>query len=603
MSIPQLHHHGPQSHAQQQPHRDSAEELKEHTPFRASTRGTVPTTHTTSTSSGGRLSRTNRNLLFLLLALTSFVAILRLITYPTLAPPKAAQRGGPTSEEELESLRKKLDKISAELVEAKEARSVAEVRAAAALQLNEKLRKETEVENRKSADDKEKSIRSRKWTHRETKMTKAEREVEDEIARDLIANGAVVVNPERQVFGPRHQLPGMTVQALFDGEWIPTPEPLLNEIPSSKITDLERLSPCLKRRSKPEFRNPSSNATAPLLVRKRVHFCTIVRNRVKSLVEWILWHRILGVDLFHIFDDDSDDGLQEALKPFVEVGIVKLEPRPSEPFRFMGRWVPGPQLKAQDMCFEFAREYQADHQMPPGSVWVGQLDSDEFFLTPHCIPEWLSILENDIHREQAALAEGRRKGDRKEGDKAPAKDRVVGGNLFGAVAIGWAMIGHDGEFVDRNRTIFEATHFQQGELNDHYKSIVRADVVHPFTWMTVTPHGFQLNKPYETFFQDHVVSGMVRTKPANEHYLLGFALLGHYKYRSLASTVQRAIDGGADDVNRVLSLHLRDLMSTWNDWRRRGYTAEVSKGSNIREGPLYDSLQSEHGLLLQALGW
>lgn len=51
---------------------------------------------------------------------------------------------------------------------------------------------------------------------------------------------------------------------------------------------------------------------------------TIVHNEAPYIAEWIDWHLLAGVDQFLIYDNESDDNLQEVLKPYIEKNLVAL---------------------------------------------------------------------------------------------------------------------------------------------------------------------------------------------------------------------------------------------------------------------------------------
>jgi hypothetical protein len=51
--------------------------------------------------------------------------------------------------------------------------------------------------------------------------------------------------------------------------------------------------------------------------------CT--KNEGDYLEEWIEYHRLLGVDKFFIYDNESDDNTYEVLKPYIDSGIVDYE--------------------------------------------------------------------------------------------------------------------------------------------------------------------------------------------------------------------------------------------------------------------------------------
>jgi len=98
---------------------------------------------------------------------------------------------------------------------------------------------------------------------------------------------------------------------------------------------------------------------------------TMFRNEEPYLVEWIEYHRLVGVDHFWLYDNGStDDGLRR-LQPYIAKGVVELTPWPTEdnPPRRRERIIR--QLNAAKDGFRRAS----------GKVeWVAHIDVDEFFL-------------------------------------------------------------------------------------------------------------------------------------------------------------------------------------------------------------------------------
>lgn len=76
----------------------------------------------------------------------------------------------------------------------------------------------------------------------------------------------------------------------------------------------------------------------------------IIKNE-RNIIEWIEYHRLVGVDHFYIYDNESTDGLKEKLQPYVEKGIVtyiyfpgKYQQAPAynhaiEHFKYDTRWL------------------------------------------------------------------------------------------------------------------------------------------------------------------------------------------------------------------------------------------------------------------------
>ena len=128
---------------------------------------------------------------------------------------------------------------------------------------------------------------------------------------------------------------------------------------------------------------------------RRVTICVIVRNRVKLTIEWIQWHRILGVQYFYIYDDGSDEGLKEALRPFVEEGVVQYHRAPLPPYSFNRVPTDDAQTHVSWDCLQ--REKWKDIALGNHSrSWVGITDNDEFLVIPtgECLPDIIADIES-----------------------------------------------------------------------------------------------------------------------------------------------------------------------------------------------------------------
>ena len=267
-----------------------------------------------------------------------------------------------------------------------------------------------------------------------------------------------------------------------------------------------------------------------------VTFCAVVRNRAKLTVEWVLYHLILGVQRFVIFDDGSTDGIADDMKPLIDEGLVDLRPTEKDgPFRFKQRPVKGPLLHSYGQCLmiEEQRAAQERHETAP---WVALVDSDEFFLlkADECISQLV--------------------------------ERVVGmpSSTVGAIAVPWREVGHwENDFFDKYRTQFDRTAFSIGHYDkfQRVKNIVRADLGIGM----LTAHRVDLRPPYETYFADGSVmqsagwfTGLHEGHPAQAS-----AQLLHYHARSYSSWLQRHLDGFADDNDKIWRFDLSTLLHRW----------------------------------------
>ena len=52
-------------------------------------------------------------------------------------------------------------------------------------------------------------------------------------------------------------------------------------------------------------------------------FVAICKNESKNLPEWIEFHRLVGVEHFYIYDNESNDNLKEILSSYIKSGVVE----------------------------------------------------------------------------------------------------------------------------------------------------------------------------------------------------------------------------------------------------------------------------------------
>jgi hypothetical protein len=99
--------------------------------------------------------------------------------------------------------------------------------------------------------------------------------------------------------------------------------------------------------------------------------CCIYKDHAAYLREWIEFHRLVGVDRFFLYDNESVDDHREVLAPYVDRGIVELNDWPSPvSVAKQNHWGLRP---AFDDCLARHRE---------DSRWIAFLDVDEFLFSP-----------------------------------------------------------------------------------------------------------------------------------------------------------------------------------------------------------------------------
>jgi hypothetical protein len=119
------------------------------------------------------------------------------------------------------------------------------------------------------------------------------------------------------------------------------------------------------------------------------------RDHAAYLREWIEFHRLVGVERFFLYDNESVDEHEEVLAPYVERGIVEVNDWPSPPHA-VNHW--GLRF-AFDDCLVRHRD---------DSRWIAFIDVDEFLFSPtgRTVPDVLAGFERFSGVEVSTLAFG-----------------------------------------------------------------------------------------------------------------------------------------------------------------------------------------------------
>jgi hypothetical protein len=95
--------------------------------------------------------------------------------------------------------------------------------------------------------------------------------------------------------------------------------------------------------------------------------CAIYRDEGPYLREWVEFHRLVGVERFFLYNNESSDDHREVLAPLIEEGIVAVKDWPGS----------GGQWAAYDDCL-------AEHR--DDTRWIAFIDLDEFLFSPTGVP-------------------------------------------------------------------------------------------------------------------------------------------------------------------------------------------------------------------------
>lgn len=107
----------------------------------------------------------------------------------------------------------------------------------------------------------------------------------------------------------------------------------------------------------------------------------IAKNEAPYLREWIEYHRIVGVERFYFYDNESDDDTKEVLEPYVKDGIVVYHHLPNHPITGQRQ-----QTEAyEDAIFKYRDRTR----------WLALIDVDEFIVPVEkdSIPDFLADYE------------------------------------------------------------------------------------------------------------------------------------------------------------------------------------------------------------------
>jgi hypothetical protein len=118
---------------------------------------------------------------------------------------------------------------------------------------------------------------------------------------------------------------------------------------------------------------------APNISNNKEHYlsiCVIMKNETEYIEEWIEYHKLVGVEKFYIFDNESEDNLKEILQPYIKQGIVDYISYPG-----IGR--------QSEMYRDCIIKYKNKTR------WIAFIDADEFIVPvkKKTLPEFLKDFE------------------------------------------------------------------------------------------------------------------------------------------------------------------------------------------------------------------
>ncbi len=238
----------------------------------------------------------------------------------------------------------------------------------------------------------------------------------------------------------------------------------------------------------------------------KLFIAAIVKNELDALLEWIAYHRVLGVNGFIIADNGSNDGTRELLGSLAKLGIVTIIDYPTVGAQ-------KPQLPAYEKILRTC---------PRDVDLLAFIDADEFLLP--------------LEQEQLI----------------PTLQGWFADDSVSAVALNWSNFGSNGEiFAEEGLVIerFTKRAPQTFNVNHNFKSIVRPARTERF----FNPH--YANLRYGRYIDVQGNDLVLHPKHGNgvsAEVIWNGVRVNHYAVKSLEEfLLGKHLRGSAATVNRV----------------------------------------------------
>lgn len=165
--------------------------------------------------------------------------------------------------------------------------------------------------------------------------------------------------------------------------------------------------------------------------RSKIAICATVKNEAPYLIEWIAYHRAIGIDRFLIYENESTDNTLNLLENLDINGIVTCI-----------KWPTIPQTNIQRLAY-----IDAVKRLKGKCEWVAFIDADEFIVLKHHdnINSFLSAYDN-----------------------------------VGGIAVNWKLFGSSGHIEQTDDLVMER--FQSCAISNHkkhycVKTIAKVDLI------------------------------------------------------------------------------------------------------------------------------
>ena len=170
----------------------------------------------------------------------------------------------------------------------------------------------------------------------------------------------------------------------------------------------------------------------------------MIKNEEAYIKEWIEYHKLVGVDKFIIYDNNSTDNTKKLLKPYIENGDVDyyFYPKTQADFEKEDR-------KTEYWEFQAHAYNNVIKNYKNKSKWIAFIDIDEFIVPVknNSIINVINEIKNDMGRKP-----------------------------FVGLAVNWVMYGYSGHEITPKGLVIENFKKNDG-IHKNYKSIVNPRTV------------------------------------------------------------------------------------------------------------------------------
>lgn len=224
--------------------------------------------------------------------------------------------------------------------------------------------------------------------------------------------------------------------------------------------------------------------------------CAFFKNEARYLKEWIEFYRLMGVDRFYLYNNNSSDNYREVLEPYLKSGIVRLHQ-----WRGKNGQVPG-----FNQCLQ---RYGALHK------WMAFLDLDEFLFP------------------------------------------VSGGNLaeflkdfdeYAGLAAHWVFFGTSGHILRPEGLVTQSYDWSQGVPNRHVKLVIQPAKVVRF----VNAHLVDCKDGFHVVNENKQPVTTAIVNPASAEKIR----INHYWCRSVEDYLRKKMPDGRVALGGEISINL-----------------------------------------------